>query len=81
MVLTGVATVSAIINPDGSLVALDLDPQGSRSTLVGDVALGSGGALYTSLGDVLGWVALAGFIFFIVYQSVTQRRAKKSKPT
>ena len=81
MVLTGVATVSAIINPDGSLVALDLDPQGSRSTLVGDVALGSGGALYTSLGDVLGWVSLAGFIFFIVFQSVTQRRAKKANPT
>ena len=78
MVVSGVATISAIINPDGSIVVLDTDPSGSRTTLVGDVALGSGPTLYTSLGDILGWVALAGFIFFMVFQSVTERRAKKA---
>ena len=78
VVVSGVSTTSAIINPDGSLVALDTDPNGSRLTLVGDVTLGSGPTLYTSLGDILGWVALAGFIFFMVFQSVAERRAKKA---
>ena len=78
VVVTGVAHVSAIINPDGSLVALDTDNNGSRATLVGDVTLGTGNALYTSLGDVLGWVSLAGFVFFMVFQSVVERRAKKA---
>jgi apolipoprotein N-acyltransferase len=51
VVISGVATVSGIINPDGSLVALDTDINGSRVTLTGDVALGSGPTPYTSLGD------------------------------
>jgi len=80
MVMSGVTSVSAIINPDGSLVALDTNISGSRVTLVGDVTLGSGPAPYTFLGDILGWVALAGFIFFIVFQSVMDKRAKKTAP-
>ncbi len=78
MVVSGVATISAIINPDGSIVALDDDYSGSRVTLVGDVTLGSGPTPYTSLGDVLGWISMAGFAFFIVFQPVTERRAKKA---
>jgi apolipoprotein N-acyltransferase len=78
VVVTGAAHVAAIINPDGSLVELDTDSKGSRVTLVGDVTLGSGPSLYTSLGDVLGWVALAGFVFFIVYPTVIESRAKKA---
>jgi apolipoprotein N-acyltransferase len=78
MVVTGVSTVSAIINPDGSLVALDTNADGSRLTLVGDVTLGTHNALYTSLGDVLGWVSMAGFVFFIFFQSVVQKKAKKA---
>jgi apolipoprotein N-acyltransferase len=74
-----VATVSGIINPDGSLVALDTDISGSRITLVGDVALGSGGAPYTSLGDILGWVSMIGFLGFMVFQAVVERKAKKAK--
>lgn len=77
-VISGVATVSGIFNPDGSIVALDADLSGSRVTLVGDVTLGSGPTLYTFLGDILGWVSLVGFIFFIVFQSVTEKRAKKA---
>jgi apolipoprotein N-acyltransferase len=77
VVVTGVADVAAIINPDGSLVALDLNPDGSRLTLVGDVTLGSGNAPYSSIGDVLGWISLAGFIFVLVFQSIVQKRAKK----
>jgi apolipoprotein N-acyltransferase len=78
MVVTGVSTVSAIINPDGSLVALDTNADGSRLTLVGDVTLGTHNALYTSLGDALGWVSMAGFVFFIFFQFVVQKKAKKA---
>ena len=46
--------------------------------MVGDVTLGSGPTPYTSLGDILGWVSLAGFVFFMVFQSVTESRAKKA---
>ena len=78
VVVSGVAHVSAIINPDGSLVALDLNSDGSRAILIGDVTLGAGNAPYTSLGDALGWVSLVGFVFFIVFQMVVERRAKKA---
>ena len=78
MVVSGVSTISAIINPDGSIVELDSDSNGSRATLVGDVTLGSGPTPYTSLGDILGWLSLAGFIFFMVFQSVTESRARKA---
>ncbi len=78
VVVSGVATVSGIINPDGSLVALDTDISGSRMTMVGDVSLGSGRAPYTSIGDVLGWASLAGYIAFMVFQSIVEGRAKKA---
>ncbi len=75
VVVIGVSSVSAIINPNGSLVALDTDINGSRMTMVGDVTLGSGGAPYTLLGDVLGWTMLAAYIFFMIYPSIVNRRA------
>ena len=78
VVVSGVATVSGIFNPDGSLVALDTDINGSRVTLVGDVSLGSGHAPYTSLGDVLGWASLFGFVGFMVFQGIVEGRAKKA---
>jgi apolipoprotein N-acyltransferase len=78
VVISGVATVSGIFNPDGSVAALDTDINGSRLTLVSDVNLGTGRAPYTHLGDILGWAALAGYIFFMVFQSVIERQAKKA---
>jgi apolipoprotein N-acyltransferase len=78
VVISGVATVSGIINPDGSLVALDTDINGSRVTLVGDVTLGSGPTPYTSLGDLLGWASLIGYVFFMFFQGVVEKRAKKA---
>jgi apolipoprotein N-acyltransferase len=78
VIISGVATVSGIINPDGSIVALDTDINGSRVTLLGDVNLGVGNAPYTSLGDILGWALLAGFILFMFYPSVVEKRMKKA---
>jgi predicted amidohydrolase len=77
VVISGAATVSGIINPDGSLVALNTDANGSRVTLVGDVTLGSGRAPYTYLGDILSWASLAGYIGFMIFQSIVEKRAKK----
>ncbi len=78
VVISGVATVSGIFNPDGSLVALDTDIAGSRMTLVGTVTLGAGKAPYTSLGDALGWISLAAFVYFMIFQSVIERRARNT---
>jgi len=78
MVVTGAATVAAIIDPYGRQVALDVNRDGSRLTLVGDVPLGSGNTPYLYLGDWLGWISLAGYVFFVVFQIVVERRAKKA---
>ncbi len=77
MVVASRETGSAIINPDGSLAALDLE-MGTHRVLVGDVTLGSGNAPYTSLGDILGWVSLIALVGFMVYQSIVERRIKKA---
>ncbi len=81
IVLTGASYVSAIIDQNGRQVALDASYEGGPLVMVADVAMGSGATVYTSIGDVLGWVALAGFVFFIIFQAVTNRRAKKGKTT
>ena len=79
VVVTGAASVAAIIDPYGRQVALDVNKDGSEVVLVGDVSLGSGeGTLYTSLGDILGWVMLAGLVGFMVYQMVEERKVKKA---
>jgi apolipoprotein N-acyltransferase len=71
-------TGSAIIDPYGRRIALSDDPEGGQDILIGDVTLESGNTLYTSLGDILGWVSLAGWVFFLVYQISSDRRAKKA---
>jgi apolipoprotein N-acyltransferase len=78
IVLTGASYVSAIIDQNGRQVALDVSYDGGPLVMVADVAVGSGKTFYTYTGDLLGWVALAGFVFFIVFQAVTNRRAKKA---
>jgi predicted amidohydrolase len=77
VVTAGATSVSAIADPYGRLVALDVDKAGSEVVLVGDVSLGSGaGTLYTSLGDVLGWAMFAGLVAFAIYQVLEGRQAK-----
>jgi apolipoprotein N-acyltransferase len=80
MVVTGAAAVSAIIDPYGRQVALNYDINGSELVQVGDVSLGDGsGTPYTSLGDILGWLSLAGLIAFTVYQIIEDRNSKKAE--
>jgi apolipoprotein N-acyltransferase len=80
VIVTGATSVAAMIDPYGRLVALDVNKDGSEMVLIGNVSLGSGvGTLYTSLGDIPGWVALAGLVAFLVYMAVEGRKAKKHK--
>ncbi|MBN1310127.1 MAG: hypothetical protein JXB30_01830 [Anaerolineae bacterium] len=78
MVVTSRETGSAIIDPYGRQTALDIE-QGKHVVLVGDTMLGPDHAPYTSLGDVLGWASLAGYIFFVVFQIWKERQIKKAE--
>jgi apolipoprotein N-acyltransferase len=77
MVVTARQTGSAIIDPHGRQVALSLDPDGEQVVLGGDVSLGSGNTLFLYLGDWLGWISLAGWIAFMVFQVMEDRQHKK----
>lgn len=77
MVVTSRQTGSAIIDPHGRQLALSLKPHGEKVTLIGDVPLGSGNTPYQALGDWMGWISLAGWVFFVVLKSRTTKRAKK----
>ena len=78
MVVTGAATVAAIIDPYGRQVALEFNQEDSQVTLVEDVPLGSGNTIYLYLGDWLGWISLATYVFLTGLQITLQRRAKKA---
>ena len=80
MVVTSRENGSAIINPDGSLSALNIE-RGKHVVLVGDVTLGSGNAPYTSLGDILGWASMLAFFGFMVYQIRVENQTKKAIKT
>ena len=66
-----------ITDTHGKILADVRTPEGDSEVVIADVTLSSGNSLYTVLGDWLGWVSLAGFIFFMVFQSVVEKRAKK----
>ena len=58
-------------------MALNLNQDGEQVILVGDVSLGFGNTPFLYLGDWLGWLSLAGWIFFMVFEVVENRRHKK----
>jgi apolipoprotein N-acyltransferase len=69
---------SAIIDPYGRILALAAYPEGGEATLVADVQLGSGkGTITTLLGDWVGWLALAGMIFFGFGGKWLEKKAQK----
>lgn len=71
---------SAIIDPYGRIMALSSYPQGGEATLVADVQIGSGeGTLTTRLGDWVGWVALAGMIFFMFGSGWLEKKARRTQ--
>ena len=69
------AYAAAIIDPYGNIVALrNGSPDGAAFALVADVTLGTAGTLYSKLGDWVGWLSLAGFVFFTALQEITKRQ-------
>jgi apolipoprotein N-acyltransferase len=57
---------------------LDLTPN-KQVVLSGEMNIGSGPTIYTRMGDILGWISLAGMVFFIVFQTIIQGKAKKER--
>lgn len=77
VVKTDNAYAAAIIDPYGNIIALrDASPNGAAFALVVDVPLGTATTLYSKLGDWPGWLSLAGFVFFIVFQEMKKRQQK-----
>lgn len=55
---------SAIIDPQGRILALTANPQAHEATLLADLPLGTANTLAVRLGDWLGWLNLLAFGFF-----------------
>ena len=74
VVMADVAFSSAIVDPYGRVLKLSITPEGSATTLVADVRPGSGNTLYSRFGDWLGWISLAGLVFFAAFMTITLRK-------
>jgi apolipoprotein N-acyltransferase len=61
---------SAIIDPFGRIVDLVVDSDGKRATLVADVKVSQAQPPQLFLADWVGWLCLAGMVFFSVHQSI-----------
>ena len=67
VVMADVAFNSAIVDPYGHILQLDISTADRQTTLITDVPLGTGGTPYSEFGDWPGWFSLAGMLFFIVF--------------
>lgn len=67
---------SAIIDPYGRILARQMSKQGSRTTLVADVPIGSGDTLYVRFGDWLPMLALGLSLLLALAATVRWRRAR-----
>jgi len=69
---------SVIVSPYGEIKALAACPEGGAATLVADVQIGRGkGTPNTVLGDWMGWLGLAGIVFFTLGGSFLVKAAEK----
>jgi apolipoprotein N-acyltransferase len=68
-----------ITDTHGKILADTRTPQGASEVVIADVTLSSANPIYTVVGDWLGWVSLAGFVFFMVFQSRVEKQAKKAE--
>lgn len=79
VVFNGIANVSAIIDPQGRLLKLNVSEDNQRAVLIADVPLRRGQAPVTVLGDWLGWVLLALYVVAMFAMIVTTRRLEKAE--
>jgi apolipoprotein N-acyltransferase len=78
IVATGDAYFSTIIDKNGNQIFVDTNYDGSPLVTVADVPMGSGPTIYSSIGDVPGWVALAGLAFFVTFMLAVRIRDWKA---
>ncbi|HTW10312.1 MAG TPA: nitrilase-related carbon-nitrogen hydrolase [Acidimicrobiales bacterium] len=74
MVRDDFAYGSAIIDPYGRIVASAITPQGSQATLLVKVPIGSGHSPLVDLGNLWGWVIVAGAVVAVVLGARSLRR-------
>lgn len=74
--MADVAFNSAIVDSYGHILQLDISPTGRQSMLLADVPLGTGKTLYSRIGDMFGWVSLAGMVLFVLFMNL--RHPKKA---
>lgn len=67
-----------ITGTHGEILADVRTPAGANAVVVADVPLAQANSLYTHVGDWMGWVSLAGFVFFMIFQSRVESQAKKA---
>ncbi len=77
MVKTGHMYGSAIIDPYGRLVDNEVTIEGKQLVLINDVPLGTGSTLLVKVGDWLGWLCLAGLVFFWVFMDREKKQHQK----
>ena len=69
IVKADVAYASAIIDPYGKIIRLrNGAPDGEAFALVAEVPLGTKNTFYSRTCDILGWICLGAFVFFILFQ-------------
>jgi apolipoprotein N-acyltransferase len=78
MVKTGHRFGSAIIDPFGRLVKNSLTTEGEELILIDEVRLGTANTLVMRIPDWLGWVSLAGFVFFMVYMERYKKKQNQA---
>ncbi len=71
VVMADVAYNSAIVDAYGHVLQLVITPSGAADVLVADVPLHDTRPLYSSLGDWLGWMSLAGLVGFMIYMPLS----------
>ena len=74
--MADVAFNSAIVDSYGHILQLDISPTGRQTMLLADVSLGTGKILYSRIGDMFGWVSLAGMVLFVLFMNL--RHPKKA---
>ena len=70
---------SAIVDPYGHILQETVSTEPTQAILIADVPLGTTDTLYLTLGDWLGWTALAGMIFFTIFPALLVKKQRTSE--
>ena len=59
---------SAIVDPYGHILEETISLKPTQAILVQDIPLGAANSFYLKIGDLFGWLALAGLVFFMFFE-------------